>query len=108
MTAGLCVYKDTNNKLQISTITTAITAQVIGLYGNTAGAADQPSVVWGEDTIVTAFPTLVAGTVYFLGATGTIIPYGDLTTGQYMTIVGYAYTTTSFKIHIVQTGLTKA
>lgn len=107
MTAGLVVYKD-GVTLRVATVTSALTAAAIGLYANTAANPDQPSIIWGNGTFVTGFPTMVAGTPYYLGANGTIVPFDDLTTGQYMTMVGYADTTTVFCVHIIPMGRQKA
>lgn len=65
-------------------------------------------MLWENGCIVTAFPTLVIPVGYYVGASGGLIPIADLSSGNYCTFVGYAYSTTSFKILIEATGLTKA
>jgi hypothetical protein len=108
LTAGLVVYRDSSNKLQIAGVSSATIHRALGLYANSAGAADQPSIIWGNGTRVTGFPTLVAGTTYYLDAAGIICEYADLGTGEYVTRVGQAITTSIFEIDIKAMELTKA
>lgn len=109
MTAGLCVYLDSaTNTLKIGGVSSATIANIIGLYGNSAGAAGQTSVIWENGCRVTGFPTLVAGTTYYLDASGIICEFGDLGTGEYVTRVGQAITTSIFEIDIKYMGITKA
>lgn len=108
LTAGQAVYRDSSNLIQLCAMTSATVAQCIGLVANTSVSAGQPVFVWTNDCIITGFPTLVAGTPYYTGAAGAIIPFADYTTGNYMTQLGYAETTTSFHVWIKITGLTKA
>lgn len=108
MTAGLVVYKDTNNQIAVATLSSQAASQVLGIYANTAANAGQPAVYWGNGTVITGFPTLVAGTPYYLGSAGAIIPFADLTTGNWMTQVGYAYSTSSFMVQITIQNLQKA
>jgi hypothetical protein len=108
MTAGLVVYRDSSNLLQIAGVSSATIHRALGLYANSAGAAGQPSIIWGNGTRITGFPTLVAGTTYYLDASGAISEFADLATGEYVTRVGQAITTSIFEIDIKAMELTKA
>jgi hypothetical protein len=52
--------------------------------------------------------TLVVGTTYCVGSTaGAIVPISDLTTGDYVTILGTASTTTQLDLAIKASGVVK-
>ena len=53
---------------------------------------------------------LTAGTQYFLGAAavGTIVPFGDLTTGDRVIRIGWAKTTSILVVDIEDTGVVLA
>lgn len=108
MTAGVVVYVDSSNLLQLAGVSSATIAAARGLYANSAGAAGQPSIIWENGERITGFPTLVAGTTYYLDASGIICEYADLGTGEYVTRVGQAITTSIFEIDIKYMGITKA
>jgi hypothetical protein len=108
MTGGLVVYIDSSRLLQIATNASQIGHRAAGIYANSAGAAGQPSIMWVNGTIITAFPTLVAGTPYFLDAAGVICEYSDLTTGEWVCRVGHAKTTTTFLVSIEYLEIQKA
>jgi hypothetical protein len=51
---------------------------------------------------------LTVGTVYCLSATaGAICPYADLTTNDYVTILGVATTTSNLQVRLVSAGIAK-
>lgn len=51
--------------------------------------------------------TVAKGTVYVVGTTaGSIETQGDLVGGEYLTVIGYANTTTSLLLNINATGIT--
>lgn len=108
LTAGQAVYRDSSNLIQLCGVGSLTASSCIGLVANTSVSAGQPVMLWINGCIVTAFPTLVALTPYYVGASGGIIPFADLTTGNYGTQLGYAYSTSSFMIDIAITGITKA
>lgn len=108
MTAGLVVYVDSSNLLQIAGVSSATINNARGLYANSAGAAGQPSIIWENGTRITAFPTMVAGTTYYVDAAGIISEYADLAAGEYICRAGWAYSTTIFEVDIKYMGITKA
>jgi hypothetical protein len=70
---------------------------VVALPGTTPGQA-----------IVNVGATLVVGMVYCVGATaGEIVPYADLTTNDYVTIVGVAKTAALLDLMIIASGTQK-
>lgn len=59
-------------------------------------------------SVVLVGTTMVVGETYYVGATaGTIIPSADLTTGDYVTRLGTASTTTQLNLDISATGIVK-
>jgi hypothetical protein len=108
MTAGQVVYIDSSNLLQLAGVSSATIHRARGLYANSAGAAGQPSIIWENGTVITGFPTLVAGTTYYVDASGAISEFADLATGEYVCIAGFAKTTTTFLVNIVPLEITKA
>lgn len=51
---------------------------------------------------------LTAGVFYYLGDTGDIVPFADVASADYYTLVGYAETTTSLRVYIINTQVVKA
>lgn len=80
----------------------ARTPKAIALNGASAG---QPvSLHKGGDITIGA--TMTAGVAYYLGGTaGAIVPVGDLTTGDYPTIIGIAKSTTVLAVDFNPSGV---
>lgn len=108
MTGGIVVYVDGSNLLQLATNASAVGHRARGLYANSAGAAGQPAIIWENGTRITAFPTLVAGTTYYLDAAGIICEFADLATGEWITRVGQAFSTSIFEVDIKAMEIQKA
>lgn len=105
--AGCAVYKRSDGKWAKSRANAAATSLVDGVAVSTAEGADQRfSVVETGDLTTTG---LTQGqTLYLSAATaGKLAPEADLTTGNYVTIVGVSKSTTAFSVHPFNTGATK-
>lgn len=77
----------------------------IALHGSLAG---QPLAVMEAGDIVIG-ATVTVGTEYYVSATaGGICPVADLASTNYLTIVGYAITTTVIRLLMTATGIQKA
>ncbi|MGE4307229.1 MAG: hypothetical protein AB7E24_24735 [Novosphingobium sp.] len=103
ITAGQVLYHDAADgkaKLADNNGATAIIRKVRGIALNGASNG-QPVMILTEGDI-TLGAVLTAGVTYYLSDTpGGICPAGDLTTGEYPTILGVAKSTTvlSVKLH---------
>lgn len=91
---------DANSTLAVGTLKgIAFTAGVDGDYG----------LVAISGSIVMVGSTLVVGVTYSAGQTpGSVVPMVDLTTGDYVTIVGVAATATQMDLAIKATGIVHA
>lgn len=96
ITAGMPIYKDSTDghKLKPAQATTLAAAAVVGIALN-GGASGQPIEYVTRDPALDVGATLGVGAVYVLSAAaaGGIAPEADITTGQFITILGVADTT---------------
>lgn len=114
--AGQAVYEDLTNggKFNLCDADALASSLAIGIAINTAKAGEPCTVAIAGNTITASTGTpLTAGTSYFLMAAtaGAIVPEGDLgtdpTTGDYITFIGVASSTTALKIYPFASGVTK-
>tara|TARA_R110000868_G_C10559158_1_gene736693 strand:- start:82 stop:510 length:429 start_codon:yes stop_codon:yes gene_type:complete len=97
ITAGMPIYKDTtaSNVLKAADASALATAVVCGIALN-GGATGQTIEYVTRDPALVAGGTLAVGTIYVLSATaGGICPEADILTGEFITILGVANTTTT-------------
>lgn len=113
ITAGQAVYLDeatTGQWLLADSDSATVAARGSARFGIALnGAADgQPlAVQTGGDITIGA--TLVAGVAYYLSdAPGAICPFADLATGDFVTLVGIATSTTVLKIDPLYSGAVAA
>lgn len=90
---------DSNNTSAIATVRgIALTPGVDAGYG----------YLMRTGSVICVGSTLVVGTTYVVGSTaGTIVPITDLTTGDYVSIVGTASTSTQLDLDINATNIVK-
>lgn len=82
----------------------AISPGVAGEFGSIAIPGRTPG-----ESLINLGTTLAVGQVYVVGATvGTIAPYSDLTTGDWVTILGVAKTTALLDLQILVSDTQKA
>lgn len=109
VTAGQPVYKKSSDQKwwKSQSDGTAAEAEVQGIASH-AAAADQPlAVQTGGQMVMGA--TLTAGQTYYVSNTaGGICPYADLGTGDYVSPVGYAVSTTTLLVQPIATGVVLA
>lgn len=105
-TQGQVVYRDAaTGKLGLADCNSA-TAAVRAAYGITLNAASdgQPMRVLKEGDI-TIGATLEIGEAYYLGGTaGTIVPFADLVTNDYVVFIGIAKSASALTVDIQITG----
>lgn len=102
ITAGQAVYKDTSdsNKIKLADCNaSSLTATAAGIALH-AAATGQP-ITYQNSGSLTIGGTVVAGTIYVVGATaGEINPASDLTTGWRTSIIGVATSASVIRINI--------
>lgn len=108
ITAGQPLYIDTanGNVLKLADCDlSALGATVAGISLH-AASTGQP-IKYATTGYVTFNAVLTAGKIYVLGATaGDICPAADLTTNWRTSLLGIAYSTTSLRLLITNTGVT--
>lgn len=105
ITPGQAVYKNASNanKLALSDCEDPATAQCDGIALNTA-AANQPCVILKKGNLAMG-AILTAGESYYVSQIGGgIIPDADLGSGDTVTQVGIATTTSNLKVDIIESG----
>ncbi|RMG90115.1 MAG: hypothetical protein D6706_20155 [Chloroflexi bacterium] len=110
ITAGQPLYKDSADAyaLKPAQADAATTDEVVGVALH--GAADgQPIQYVVSDSALNLGATLVAGQVYVLSAAsaGGVAPISDLTSGNYVSVLGVATTTSTLKLHVINSGVAK-
>ena len=109
VTQGQGVYYDTaTNKYTRATAGDVVAkADARGIVLTPAGADGQCVIATGG--LVIAGATLAVGTVYVVSATvGLIAPIADMTTGDFVTILGVAKTTSVLELAINASGTASA
>ena len=99
VTAGQPVYADAadSGKYQPADADASATSAAIGIATHGA-AAGQPLIV-AQYGSLTLSAVMTAGEVYCVSTTaGGIAPVGDLTSGNYVTVLGVATTTSNLKL----------
>lgn len=108
ITAGQTVYKDTSdsNKFKLADADAATTAECYGIALNGCASGQVVKVQVGGELNVGA--TLTVGQVYVVSTTaGGIAPYADLASGDYVSILGVADTTSNLVLRLFNTGVAK-
>lgn len=109
LTQGQPVYlKAADSKYWRAVNTTAAEALVVGIVAN-ACAANQPVTLIGDDTALAIGATVAAGVAYYVsGNAGGICPVGDITSTDFVTIVGIGVTTGALKLLNAASGVALA
>ena len=107
ITQGQPVYLASDGKYyQTDANDTAVKAQAKGVA--VSPASTDGYFLMAVDGLINLGATLAVGQVYVVSATkGAIAPYGDLTTNDYVTILGVATTTALLDINILVSGVQK-
>ena len=110
ISVGQTLYTDSadaKRKLCDANSTAAIGA-LTGL-AMTPGIDAGYGLVATSGSVILVGTTMAVGTTYFVGQTaGSIVPHGDLTTGDYVSRLGTATTTTEMLLSIEATGIVHA
>lgn len=106
-TAGVVLYVTTSNQLAAAVNTTQANAQVVGIALH-ASFAGQPLVYQTGGPLTGGFTATVGQTYVLSGNAGNIAPVGDLTSGEYVTILGVASAAGTINLGINPTGVAHA
>jgi hypothetical protein len=107
--AGQSIYQDSTTAkwLLADSNASSTTAAAKGI-AVTPGVLDGYGLVATGGNIILVGTTATVGMVYLVGATpGSIVPHGDLTTGDYVTILGVASSTTQLNLSLSASGIVK-
>lgn len=107
--AGDAVFIDTanGNKINLADADVLASSIVCGIALNSASAGQPVSYAKTGAVITVTTSTFTKGTPYFLGTTaGDIVPFADLASGDYVSYLGVAKTTTTFAVNIHNTEVT--
>jgi hypothetical protein len=108
VTAGQPVYRDStaSNKLKAADADALASAAAVGIALHGA-SADQP-LKYAIGGNLTLSSVMTVGAVYVVSTTaGGIAPVADLSSGDYVTLLGIATTATNLKISISVSGIAK-
>lgn len=106
ITAGMPVYINASNQIVAAANTSALAADVDGIALN--GASSGQPITYQTKGVINLGATLVVGTIYVLSAAGAISPVDDVTTGDFVTVLGVAQTAANLKIGICAGGVAAA
>lgn len=109
--AGQVVYRDATNsgKANLADADASASAEAIGIAVGSAAAGEKVVVAKNGATITQAGTTFTRGLVYYVSVTaGGIAPVADVASGDYVTSLGIATSTSAFKINITISGVTIA
>lgn len=107
ITAGQAVYLDSSSGKYLKADADSATAAARAVRGIALNGAslNQPLSIQRTGDI-TIGGTLAANTAYYLSGTpGGICPLADVGTGEYMTLIGVAISTTVLRLGILSTGV---
>lgn len=103
ITAGQCVYVETDGKVWKSDSNASGKKDLLGIALN-GGAVNQPIIVQTSGTIAIG-GTVTVGTIYVVSATaGGIAPHTDLATGWDVIIIGVGATSSTISLDIFDSG----
>lgn len=103
ISAGQTTYSDTSdsNKQKLADANDTAAKAVVKGIAITPGVLDGYGYIATGGSIILVGTTMAVGTTYAVGQTaGSIVPVSDLTTNDYVTILGTAATTTQLDLHI--------
>ena len=104
--AGDVLYKDLTDggELKLTDADAALTAVIAGIA--VSGAADKQLVSYQHGGPINPGGALVKGTIYVASVTpGNIAPQADLVSGDFVSILGVAISTTEIQLKINNSGI---
>lgn len=105
VTAGAALYVvAASGKYGLADVTTSA-KQTVAAIALTGGGTDEYIVALFPTSKVDIGATVAVGTIYVLSAAGAISPAADLTTGDYVSIIGVAITASQINFKPDNTGI---
>lgn len=107
VSAGQVGYVDLSNasKLNLADKNTEAAALAKGIFVNSAEANEDATLALNGALITVASAVFTKGVIYCLGDSGAIIPQADIASGDYVTILGVAESTTTLRVNIFASGV---
>lgn len=109
VTAGQALYRDSADlhDLKLAQATNAALANIYGIALN-GGADGQPAEIL-RGGLYNPGATVVVGMAYFVSAAagGAIVPYSDLTTGDFVSFIGIGITAALILVNFTVSGIAK-
>jgi len=109
VTEGQPLYRDANDgKYYLAeSDTTVVAASTTGVSLEAGNVDDTILMITGGSMDLGA--TLTVGELYVVSNnTGKIAPIGDLSTGNFTSVIGYAYDASTFIVNFLRSGVAKA
>jgi hypothetical protein len=103
ITPMMPVYKHTDREYHKAANTSALLADCKGLV--IGFGEDGVSIEVATEGLITPGSTLVLNTLYVIGSSGKIMPYDDLASGKFGTVLGWAVTTAVLDLQIRTSGV---
>lgn len=104
--AGDALYRHTDGEHLLADADLSVAAKAMTGVAVTPGIDGGQGIMATAGNIILVGSTMTVGVTYFLGPTaGEIVPYGDLSTGDYVVRVGTAKTATEMILSIEDTGV---
>lgn len=104
VTEMMPLYLAADGNYELGNCGAAATSQIAGVSLSAGGDGDS-GLMAKTGAVVVSGATLTAGETYFLSDTnGKITPASNLSSGDYLTMIGIALTTSLMLIYIVNTG----
>lgn len=104
--AGDALYRHTDNEHLLADADASALTKVVRGIAITEGVDGGQGLIATGGNIIFVGATMTAGVTYFLGPTaGDVVPYGDLSTGDYVVRLGTAKSATEIILSIEDTGV---
>lgn len=105
--SGKVVYENGSGQTVVADHSAAASALAIGITFTKTSASGEEQYYVKEGKMYIGAAALTQGVAYYLGTSGQIIPEADLGSGDYVTFLGIASSTSVLDIKIIQSGVAK-
>lgn len=104
--AGQTLYRHTDGEHLLADADLSVAAKAVVGISITPGVDGGQGIMATSGNVIFVGATMTAGTTYFAGPTaGQIVPYADLSTGDYVVRIGTAKSATEIILSIEDTGV---
>jgi hypothetical protein len=107
VTIGQAVYRHSNGKYKLTDADVESSSEIAGIALTQAAASGQPLVICTAGDLPMKSSGITVGTAYYVHTTpGAIALIGDLSSGDYVSLVGIAISATTLRLDFLVTGVT--